>query len=169
MGALEDRVIAQRPLGATGTLMKKTSRHLFNLYPPFRGAGIRIKKISADWDEVLVEMKSRWWNRNYVGTHYGGSLYSMCDPFYMIMLIEQLGKGYVVWDKAATIRFRKPGRGRMRVRFRLSSEQVDAVRQEADAKGKTDAEFTVDVLDEEGDVVATVEKVIQVRTKKQPE
>ncbi len=145
--------------------MKTPSRHLFNLYPPFRGAGIRIKKISASWDEILVEMKSRWWNRNYVGTHYGGSLYSMCDPFFMIMLIEQLGKGYVVWDKAATIRFRKPGRGRMRARFALPASDVETVRRNADRDTKTDAVFRVDVVDDDGDVVASVEKVIQVRTK----
>lgn len=146
--------------------MKIPPRMLFNLYPPFVGAGIRVRTISEGWDELIVEMKLRWYNRNYVGTHYGGSLYSMCDPFLMIMLIRQLGKGYIVWDKAASIRFRKPGRGRMRVRFLLPPERTEAIRREADAQGKTDAVFAVEVKDDAGDVVATVEKTIHVRSPK---
>lgn len=145
--------------------MKIPPRLLFNLYPPFVGAGIRVRKISEDWDEILVEMKLRWYNRNYVGTHYGGSLYSMCDPFLMIMLIRQLGKGYVVWDKAASIRFRKPGRGRLRVRFLLPPERAEEIRQEADAQGKTEAVFVVEVKDADDDVVASVEKTVHVRTR----
>ena len=75
-----------------------------NVWPPFAGAGIRVVRLDADWRAIDVEMKLRFWNSNYVGTHYGGSLYSMTDPFYMLMLIENLGREYVVWDKAATIR-----------------------------------------------------------------
>jgi Domain of unknown function (DUF4442) len=82
-------------------------RMLLNIWPPFLGAGIRLRRIAPDWKAIDVEMKLRWWNRNYVGTHYGGSLYSMADPFLMLMLIENLGKDYIVWDKAASIRFRK--------------------------------------------------------------
>jgi acyl-coenzyme A thioesterase PaaI-like protein len=145
--------------------MRIPPRLLFNLYPPFVGAGIRIRKISKTWDEMVVEMKLRWYNRNYVGTHYGGSLYSMCDPFLMIMMIRQLGKGYIVWDKAASIRFRKPGRGRMRVRFLLPPERTEEIRKDADENGKTDAVFVVEVNDDAGDVVAQVEKTIHVRVR----
>src|SRR6266508_3226810 len=90
-----------------------------NLWPPILGAGIRVHWLDPELRTVDVTMKLRCWNRNFVGTHYGGSLYSMVDPFYMLMLIQNLGSEYIVWDKAATIRFRKPGRGTVRAKFRL--------------------------------------------------
>jgi len=148
--------------------MKKTFRHhmrmLLNFWPPFLGAGIRVKRLRADWKEIDVEMKLRRWNSNYVGTHYGGSLYSMTDPFFMLMLMENLGPEYLVWDKAATIRFKKPGRGAVRAEFRLTQEQVDEIRRAA-ASGKTEPAFVVQVKDEAGDVVAEVEKVLWVKRK----
>lgn len=108
-------------------------------------------------------MKLRWWNANYVGTHFGGSLYTMCDPFFMLLLIEGLGPGYVVWDKAATIRFRYPGRGRVRARFHISPDELADVRRQVDDKGRLEPRFSTQVLDEEGRVVAEVEKLLHVR------
>jgi len=110
-------------------------------------------------------MRLRFWNRNYVGTHYGGSLYSMTDPFYMLMLMDKLGPDYIVWDKAASIRFRKPGRGRVRAEFRLSDEQIDDIRNKLATLEKYEPTFVVQVKDEAGDVVAEVEKVLHVRRK----
>src|SRR5947209_17788788 len=104
-------------------------RTVLRCWPPFLGAGIRVTRVTADWRALDVEMKLHWWNANFVGTHYGGSLYSMADPFYMLMLIAGLGPEYVVWDKSAEIRFRKPGRGTMRAEFRLSQQQIDDIRQ----------------------------------------
>ena len=112
-------------------------RHLLRLlriYPPFLGAGIRIKRMSEDLREIDVEMKLHWWNANYVGTHYGGSLYSMADPFYMLMLLENLGSGYIVWDKAASIRFRKPGKGTVQRRV-----PADAITDRCAARAARDA------------------------------
>jgi acyl-coenzyme A thioesterase PaaI-like protein len=134
-------------------------------YPPFLGAGIRIARMSEDLREIDVEMKLRWWNRNYVRTHYGGSLYSMADPFYMVMLIENLGPGYIVWDKAASIRFLKPGKGTVRAEFRLTQEQIDSLRAQADSQGRIEPTFNVRVLDESGEVVAEVEKLLLIRRK----
>ncbi len=142
---------------------KRWLRLAINLYPPFLGAGIRVKRLDPGWRAVDVEMKLRFWNRNYVGTHYGGSLYSMVDPFFMLMLIENLGPDYVVWDKAATIRFKKPGRGKVSAAFRLSDEQLDQIRQDAALQSKLEPTFTVEVRDESGEVVAEVEKVVYIR------
>ena len=103
--------------------MKRHMQLVLNLWPPFLGAGIRVKRLQKDWKAIDVEMDLRFWNSNFVGTHYGGSLYSMTDPFYMLMLIENLGRNYIVWDKSASIRFRKPGKGRMRAEFRLDEGQ----------------------------------------------
>jgi hypothetical protein len=137
---------------------------LLNLYPPYIGAGVRVKT-SPDLRTFEVRMRLRWWNRNYVGTHFGGSLYSMCDPHFMLILIEALGGGYVVWDKAATIRFRRPGRGTVAATFHIPQERVDEIRVAADAGAKVEPVFVVDVVDERGEVVAEVEKLLYVRRK----
>ncbi len=138
---------------------------LLNFYPPYLGAGVRILKIAQDLRTFEVEMKLRWWNRNYVGTHFGGSLYSMCDPFFMLILIEALGREFIVWDKSAQIHFRRPGRGTLRATFHISEERIETIRQEALSQGKVEPTFTVDVLDEAGEVVAQVEKLLYVRRK----
>ncbi|MGD0214661.1 MAG: DUF4442 domain-containing protein [Terriglobales bacterium] len=143
-------------------------RMLMNLWPPFLGAGIRVKRLTPDWTEIDVEIKLRWWNRNYVGTHYGGSLYSMADPFFMLMLIQNLGKDYIVWDKSASIRFKKPGRGTVSASFRLAEEQVREIKQALGSEEKIERVFTVEVKDESGLVIAQVEKLLHIRRKEQP-
>lgn len=136
------------------------------LYPPYLGAGIRVASVSEDLRTFDVRMKLRRWNRNYVGTHFGGSLYSMCDPFYMLALMEALGPGYVVWDKAAVIRFRRPGRSEVRATFHVPDERVEEIRRAADAGEKVEPVFRCEVLDREGAVIAEVEKTLHV--KRQP-
>ena len=137
---------------------------LVNLYPPYLGSGVRVKS-SPDLRTFDVRMKLRWWNRNYVGTHFGGSLYSMCDPFFMMILMDSLGRGYIVWDKAATIRFRRPGKGTVRAVFQIPPERVEEIRAAADAGGKVEPVFMVEVVNEQGEVVAEIEKVLYVRRK----
>jgi hypothetical protein len=140
-------------------------RHVINLWPPFLGAGIRVTRLQPDWRAIDVEMKLRFWNANFVGTHYGGSLYSMADPFYMLMLMENLGRDYIVWDKSASIRFRKPGVGKVRASFRLSKEQIETIRQQLDTQEKVEPVFAVEVRDESGELVAEVQKLLHVRKK----
>ncbi len=142
-------------------------RRWINFWPPFLGMGIRITRIAPDMKAVDVEMKLRFWNANYVGTHFGGSLFAMTDPFYMLMLMANLGRDYIVWDKAASIRYRKPGKGTVRAEFRLSDAQLDDIRDKLKTLPKYEPTFTVEVKDEHGEVVAAVEKVIHVR-KKEP-
>ena len=146
-------------------IKKRNMRLYMNVWPPFAGAGIRVTRLDADWRAIDVEMKMRFWNANYVGTHYGGSLYSMTDPFYMLMLIENLGREYIVWDKAATIRFRKPGVGKMRTEFRLTGERIDGIREALKTERKVEPIFMVEVRDEGGNVIAEVEKILHVRKK----
>jgi acyl-coenzyme A thioesterase PaaI-like protein len=137
---------------------------LLSLYPPYLGAGIRVRA-AADLRTFEVRMKLSRFNRNYVGTQFGGSLYSMCDPFFMLILAEALGRGYIVWDKAATIRFRRPGRGTVRATFHIPAERIAEIRAAADAQGKIEPTFEVAVLDDAGEVVAEVEKLLYVRKK----
>jgi acyl-coenzyme A thioesterase PaaI-like protein len=143
-------------------MQRKLNRHLLNIWPPLLGAGIRVRRISEDLREVDVEMKLRVWNRNYVGTHYGGSLYSMTDPFYMVMLMRNLGPEYVVWDKAAAIRFKRPGKGTVRAEFRLTEERIQEIVRTLETQEKTELVFRVLVQDAEANVIAEVEKTIYV-------
>jgi len=148
------------------TFLKRHLRTVLNLWPPFLGSGIRVKRLDADWRAIDIDMKLHRWNANYVGTHYGGSLYSMTDPFYMLMLIENLGPGYTVWDKSAAIRFRRPARGTVSASFRLSSEQTAEIRRTLETQEKIEPEFIVEVKDEHGHVVAEVRKQLYIRGKK---
>jgi hypothetical protein len=152
-----------------GTKSSHALRRWINLWPPFLGAGIRIKHIAADMKAVDVEMKLHFWNANYVGTHFGGSLFAMTDAFYMLMLMANLGREYIVWDKAATIRYRKPGRGTVRVAFRLCDSQIEDIREKLKTLPKYEPVFSVEVKDEAGVVIAEVEKILHVRRKQAPE
>ncbi len=143
----------------------RIARLIFNIYPPYLGAGIAVEEISSDWRNLRVAMKLRWYNRNYVNSHFGGNLFSMTDPFYMLMLIRNLGSGYMVWDMAAKIQFLQPGRGRVSAVFRLDAERLDAIRCKADSGEKLLEVFLVDVMDDQGQKVATVKKTLYIRKK----
>ena len=137
---------------------------LINFYPPLLGAGIRSRTI--DEHTIHVEMKLTALNRNIVGTHFGGSLYAMCDPWFMLILMRALGTDYIVWDKAASIQFLQPGHGTMTATFRITQERIAEIRQEADGGQKIEPTFAVDVLDTQGQAIAHVEKLLYVRKKK---
>jgi len=140
-------------------------RRLVNLWPPFLGAGIRIQHIAPDMKAVDVEMKLGFWNANYVGTHFGGSLFAMTDPFYMLMLMANLGRDYIVWDKASSIRYRKPGKGTVRAEFRLTDAQLNDIREKLKTLPKYEPVFSAVVKDEQGIVIAEIEKLLYVRKK----
>ncbi|GAB4417357.1 MAG: hotdog fold domain-containing protein [Anaerolineales bacterium] len=142
---------------------QRLRERFINFYPPFLGAGIRARAIDAH--TIRVEMKLTVLNRNIVGTHFGGSLYAMCDPWYMLILMRLLGRDYVVWDKAASIRFLRPGRGKVTAEFHIPPKRVDEIRAAANACEKVEPLFTVNVLDEAGEAVARVEKLLYVRKK----
>ncbi len=151
-----------------GTKSPAQLRRWINLWPPFLGAGIRIAHVSPDTRAVDVEMKLRWWNANYVGTHFGGSLFAMTDAFYMLMLMANLGPDYIVWDKAASIRYRKPGKGMVRAEFRLHDAQLADIREKLKTLPKYEPTFRVEVKDQQGEVVAIVEKLLHLRKRDRP-
>ena len=142
-------------------------RWLLNLYPPYLGAGIRVQHISPDLRSVKVAMKLTRWNRNYVGTQFGGSLYAMVDPFYMLLLIEQLGRDYIVWDKAASIDFIAPGKGPVFAEFHDDDALLDDIRQQTATGKKCLPRVQVDIRDGAGELVARVDKTLYVRLKPQ--
>jgi len=147
------------------TVSPRMLRWLMNIWPPFAGAGIRVRHIAPDFRSITAEMPLRWYNRNYVGTHFGGSLYSITDPFLMIMLIRNLGSGYRVWDKSGSIEYIAPGRGRMWLRVELREAELAQVRRMTEAGDKHLHVFSMDITDDESMVVARVQKVIYIRRK----
>lgn len=134
----------------------------FNFFPAYRGTGAWITYIAADWREVRLRLPLSWQTRNYVGVIYGGSIYASVDPIYMIMLIKNLGSGYIVWDKAATVRFRKPGVSTLYACFRLEQGELEGIRAGLRTQHSVDRLYTVDLADTVGLVRATVEKTIYI-------
>jgi len=135
----------------------------FNLIPAYRGTGARVTYIASDFREVRVRLPLSWRTRNYVGTIFGGSLYGAVDPVYMIMLIKILGPRYTVWDKAASIRFRRPGRSTLDARFVVDEEEIRTIRELAEKSPSIDRVYRVDLADEKGVVHASVEKTVYIR------
>jgi acyl-coenzyme A thioesterase PaaI-like protein len=135
----------------------------FNLWPCYRGTGGRVSFIAADWSEIRVRLPLSWRTRNYVGTVFGGSIYAAVDPFYMLMLIHRLGPGFEVWDKAATVRFRRPGRTTLTARMAIPAGEEAAIREALGGARSVDRTYRVELVDREGVVHAEVDKVVYVR------
>lgn len=147
------------------SLRTRIQRLGFNWFPAYRGTGGRITYIAADWREIRIRLPLNLRTRNYVGTIFGGSMYGAVDPIYMVMLIRCLGPEYVVWDKAASIRFRRPGRATLHARFVLDEAELDAVRAALAGAPAIDRTYRVELADAEGVVHAVIEKVIHIRRK----
>ena len=137
--------------------------YLWNLYPPYFFSGIRIRWVAADFTGCELSLTLRWWNRNYIGTMFGGSIYSMCDPIHMVMLIHLLGPGYIVRDKGAVIRFLRKGTGRAIARFAIDTRTVAEIWNAPEAV--QERKFLVQVRDQDEEVIAEVEKVLHIRRK----
>ena len=138
-------------------------RWIFNWYPAYRGTGARVIYIAGDWSEMRIRVSLSWRTRNYVGTIFGGSMYAAIDPMYMFMLIQILGPEYIVWDKAATIRFRRPGREPLFATFRISPEDVAGIRAAVAETGRTEKEFSLDLASGSGEVHASFTKLVSIR------
>jgi acyl-coenzyme A thioesterase PaaI-like protein len=141
-------------------------KHLMNWYGPYLGAGIRIDHIAENWQSVSVSMKLHWYNINAVGTHFGGSLYAMVDPHYMLMLMRILGPDYVVWDKAAAINFVKPGKGKVSATMTISDDEIGRIIQATAGGDKDLPVYHLTITDESGETVAEVDKTLYIRKKK---
>jgi len=134
----------------------------FNLWPSYRGTGGRLRYIAEDWQEVRVEIPRNLRTRNYMGTTFGGSIYGACDPIYAMMLIQALPDEYTVWDKAASVRFQRPGTEDLYARFRLPDDELATIRERLEREESTDREYEVDVVAADGTTHATVEKTVYV-------
>jgi acyl-coenzyme A thioesterase PaaI-like protein len=140
-------------------------RWQFNFFPVYRRTGARITHIANDYHKVDIKLPLTWKTRNYVGTMFGGSMYAAVDPIYMIMFIKLLGPGYIVWDKAATIHFRRPGRSTLFAKFHVEVEELETIRRELECTDKLERIYEIDLIDEEGTICASVEKTLYFRKK----
>ena len=140
---------------------QRISLFLWNLYPPFLGAGIKITAVDPEWRWIEARLRFRWWNRNYVGTVFGGSIFSLCDPFHMVLLMNRLGKEYVVRDKGGEIRYLQKGLGDLTARFEMPDSEIEAVRK--DLSDVHERRYSCSVKNSAGDAVAEVVKVLHVR------
>ncbi len=142
-------------------------KHLMNVWPPFVGMRIHVEQVAADWKHVRVRMKLGLLNRNFVGTHFGGALFAMVDPFCMIPMMQLLGRDYLVWDKAGRIEFVAPGRGTVYADIRLTDEQI------AEAKAKTvhgekyEPTMHIEIVNGKGELIARVEKKLFIRKRRE--
>jgi acyl-coenzyme A thioesterase PaaI-like protein len=141
------------------------ARRLIHLWPPLLFSGVRIRRMDKDMRRIEVDLRLTWWNRNAVGTLFGGSLFAMADPFYPLMLQHNLGPGYSVWTKAADIAFLKPGRKLARATFLIEDAEVDRIRSEVTAEGRSTPTFPIEILDQDGEVLATINAQLHVRAR----
>ncbi|MBV9958165.1 MAG: DUF4442 domain-containing protein [Acidobacteria bacterium] len=148
------------------SLKTRWQRRAFNFFPAYRGTGGRLMYLADDYHEIHVKLPLTWRTRNYVGTIFGGSMYGAIDPVYMIMLIKILGADYVVWDKAATIRFKKPGRATLYAKFRIEPEEVATIREELTRRKSIERVYRVNLVDKDGVVHAEVEKTLYIAAKR---
>lgn len=138
-------------------------KHFINLYPPYLGAGVRVDEINYDKGYICVKMPLTRWNRNIVGTQFGGSLYSMTDPFFMALLMQKLGKDYVVWDKSASIDFIKAGTGTVYAKFMIDDTEVETIKELAKDGQAVFREYELNITNDKEEVIAHVKKTVYIR------
>ncbi len=142
-------------------------RWAFNLFPAFWGTGAHITYLAGDYSEIHIELPLSWRTRNYVGTIYGGSMYGALDGIHLVMLIKRLGRGYIVWDKAGAVRYRKPGRSTLYARVVIPHAELDEIRATLAGGGRIERVYHVDLVDRDGTVHAEVEKTVHIRRREE--
>ncbi|BBH54271.1 YiiD C-terminal domain-containing protein [Fluviispira sanaruensis] len=146
-------------------LQMKTMLKLMRFWPPYLGAGVHINNISDDMTSLDVEMKLKFWNKNIKGTQFGGSLYSMTDPFLVLLLMHHLGNDHIIWDKSATIHFKKPAESKVFAKILITKEQIDNIRKNTANGNKMEPTFNIFINDESKNLIAEVEKTLYIRKK----
>ena len=167
-GPLQSRSLVQKREMRITNLSPELLKRILNIYPPYLGAGIKVDYISKNWKALRVSMRLRWYNRNAVGTHFGGSLYAMIDPHLMLLLMRLLGKEYLVWDRMASIEFLKATKEKVWAEFKVPDEMVEEIKARTAQGEKHLAKFPVEIRDDGNQLIAKAEKVIYVRKKSPP-
>jgi len=74
-----------------------------------------------------------------------------------------------VWDKTGSIDYVAPGRGRVWARFELADDDLAQIRHMTAAGDKHLHLFKVDIKDDDGLVVARIEKIVYIRRRRSAE
>ncbi len=138
----------------------------FGYWPPYLASGIKVIDFDLDEGYVVSQLKQAPWNSNAYGTLYGGSLFSMCDPFYVFILAHKLGKAYYVWDIESNIRFKKATKSKVQARFQVTDQEIQEIIEKAESGEKVLPEFTADIVDLDGNTIAEVYKKLYVKKKR---
>lgn len=140
-------------------------RRALNWYPMYWCTQGQVLFIKHNWQHAVIRLRLSFWTKNYVGTIFGGSMFSALDPFHMVLLIKCLGNDYIVWDKAGSIQFKKPGRGILKAEVTYDDHELEIIRQETNKNGRYEFLKSTNWVDEEGQIVSTFQKTIFVSTK----
>mgnify|MGYP001182513416 CR=1 FL=1 len=140
-------------------------RFLFNLSPMYRNTGGRLIEVSDNLHYVKIKLLFNVKTKNYVGTIYGGCMYGAVDGIYVVQLINILGGEYIVWDKSAKIKFKRPANRMLFAEFKLTSELINQIKKDIHELGKNDYNLSVNLIDSNGSVYAEVEKIIYIASK----
>lgn len=151
----------------TESFAKKIERFKFNLFPAYRRSGGRIAYISDDYHEIHVKLPLNWATKNYVGTIFGGSMFAAVDPIYMVMLIKILGKDYIIWDKSANIKFKRPGKETLFAKFLITPKEISDIKIQLETAKSIDKLFTIVLKNKAGKVHCIVEKTIYISKKRE--
>lgn len=143
----------------------KTVLRFISYWPPFFFTGVKVLSFNKDITEVRVGLKTNFWNQNYFGTHYGGTLFSMCDPFFVFILADKLKKEHILWDLSSSIEYIKAVREPVEAVFSVSLEQIEEIKKQALESFNYKPEFEVEIKTKSGEVVAKVKKTLYVRRK----
>lgn len=148
-------------------LWHKLVRNWVGLYPPMLFSGIRVRKLGDSPLRFRTELRRRWWNANAVGTHFGGSLFTMTDPFHMLILLDSIGEDFIVWDQESRIEFIVAARVPVHAVLEISSDEIERIRTEASSE-KLHPVFVIPIVDQKGRLIARVTKTLYVQRKRRP-
>ncbi|HYG43539.1 MAG TPA: DUF4442 domain-containing protein [Bordetella sp.] len=137
----------------------------FNLHPAFRATGGRVTHVSPDFLHLRIRLPLTRRTRNIVGSMYGGSLFAVTDGAHPTLLMSALGAGTIVWDKAATIRYRKPAYATLYADFRIDRADIAAIQAELARQHETTRVYVVELKDDQGVVYAVVERTVYIADK----
>lgn len=149
----------------TESFKSHLTRIIFNYFPAFWSTGAKVTYLAADYKEIRLKLPLSWRTRNYVGTIFGGSMFASTDVLYFLLVLNNLGKNYIVWDKASCIRFKNPGKGTLYTKAVLSDEEIEIIKTELLNTDKIDRVYFLDLIDETGDICASIEKTIHIQNK----
>ncbi len=140
-------------------------KHGFNWSPMYRRSTGKIIEVSNDLHYVKVKIPISIKNRNYVGSIFGGSLFSATDPIYMIQLMNILKEDYIVWDKDASIKYKRPAKENVYAEFSFSQDEINEIKSQVANNGEFNLVKTLNLVNKQNVVFAEISKTIYIANK----